>query len=702
MAVLREHAVGRPDRPAVSVVGYDRDLDGATTTWTYAELDWRARAVAARLLRRCEPGDAAAIACPHGLDYVAAFLGCLYAGVRAVPLYVPDTVRDNSRLARLVADAAPRCVLTTSAALPAVERFLAGVPGERVPALCVDGVEPADAAAWRAPAVTGDTVAYLQYTSGSTAAPRGVMVTHANLAHMAWQCFRAFDLGSHTVSVSWLPLFHDLGLASAVTVPLFHGLSAVTMAPFAFVRRPARWLRLIDRHRATFTAVPNFALDLCVDRIGEDELRGVDLSCLRVLVSGAEPVRPHSLRRFTHAFGSHGLRHGVHTPCYGLAEATVLVSAVGHDDEPTVLACDRAALATCEARPAAAPAEGVQEVVSVGQPVDQRVAVVDPDTRRRLPHGRVGEIWVCGPNVTAGYHNRPEQTEAVFHARLGGSTDGRRWLRTGDLGFLHEGRLYLSGRLKNVIIIDGRNHDPADIEATVEAADDRLRPGGVVAFGVDQADQGDQAAERLVVVAEVDPRSAGRDGWDEAGLRRAVRVAVARHHGIEVHELLLARKGSITKTSSGKLARDACRRRYLDGGFQPAVATRPAVTRPASNRPAAIRPASTGPGRDEVERWLLERVAERLGVPAGEVDPRGVLADHGFSSKDVVAFSGDIERRWGVSVPATLLWEYPTIRALSAHLAAPRTATADRPAAATAFDDLLRTVERSSDGGGGA
>jgi acyl-CoA synthetase (AMP-forming)/AMP-acid ligase II/acyl carrier protein len=676
---LRRHSVRQGDRPALTFVSYERDPDGTATTLTYGEVNRRAREVAAALREYCGPGDVAAVLCTPGVDYVMAFLGCLYAGVPAVPLFAPDGYRDNSRLAGLLAGAAPACLLTTASAAGGVRRLAAGTP-----VLAVD--QPASGSvAGSEPSVGAGSVAYLQFTSGSTASPRGVAVTHANLAHTVAHCRAAYELPPETVAVSWLPYFHDLGLAAGVTVPLFLGVPVVALSPYAFVQRPARWLRLVDRYRATFTATPNFGLDLCAERARVEDLAGVELSCLRVLLVGGEPVRQASLVRFAGAFGRLGFRPAAFTPSYGLAEATVLVSASAVGAAPTVLRCDRAALGEGLVRAATSDSDAVS-VVSAGAPAGAEIAIVDPDTCLPLPPGRVGEVWVRGPTVAAGYLDRPEQTGAVFHGRLsaGRGAGEADWLRTGDLGFLHEGELFAVGRRKDVIVIDGRNHHPADIEVTVEAVDAALRTGHVAAFGVDV-----DGVERLVVLAEIEPRAARAGALDEDGLRRAVRAAVGRRHGVELHDLVLLRKGSIRRTSSGKLPRDACRRRYLDGGYRGRTVTSGAgaVQRVVGREPA------------EIESWLVRQVAGRLGVAASEVDPGQALADLGFSSVDAVAFTGEIERRYPVTVSPTLFWEYPSIRAVSAHLSGTGAPALDGPAAAGpppagGFEQLLRAVEQ--------
>jgi acyl-CoA synthetase (AMP-forming)/AMP-acid ligase II len=536
VAALRRHAEHRGDHPALTFVGFGGD--GPTpTTMTYAELDRRARSVAAHLQAKGGVGRFAAVVGPQDLDFHVAFLGALYAGLAAVPLQQPEVFGSTPRVA---------------AALPALERLRTAFPDTRAAeVVAVDRMGDDAADRWVQPAIHGGTLAYLQYTSGSTSAPRGVLVSHANIAHSTVQCGRALGLGADSVGVSWLPLFHDMGLAFGATVPLLLGVPTVLTTPFAVVQRPARWLALLSRYRATVTGSPNFGLEMCVSRISADDLRDVDLSSVTMLLNGSETVRAETLSRFTAAFARHGFSGSAHLPAYGLAEATVLVTSAGHGRAPRVLRCDRDALGRGVAVPVAA---GGHALVECGRAVGQRVEVVDPQELRALAPQRIGEIWVQGPNVTGGYHGRPEQTAEAFGARLDG-TPGT-WLRTGDLGFLHEGRLYLTGRIKDLIIIDGRNHYPNDIESTVETAGPAVRAGHVAAFSV----PGDRT-EQLVVVTEVH--------GDPAGLAAAVRRAVAVRHGIAVHDVVAAPRGSVPRTSSGKVSRSACRTRYLDGGFGP-------------------------------------------------------------------------------------------------------------------------------------
>lgn len=578
---VRRWAEVTPSAPACTYVDYGQERSGVARTWTYAELDARANGVGAALREISSAGDRVAVLVPHRLEYLAALLGCLYTGRLAVPLLAPEPRRPSDRIVAAVADARPSVTLllgadrdrtaevfrdeVTAGTLLLVDELPPAASGEPV-----DGASPEP-----------DDVAYLQYTSGSTRRPAGVMVTHRNLATGSVQLRSAFGVGDTGTTVSWLPFFHDMGLLFGVAAPLQAGGHAVYLSPFAFVQRPVRWLRLITEHRATTTASPNFGLDSAVRRVTADERASLDLSPLAVLANGAEPIRARTLHEFTAAYRPHGFRPEAHRPGYGLAEATLVVTVSVSRQQPLVGTFDRAALAAGQVRPASAAAGDVTTLVGCGVPWQQQVRIVDPVTARSLDSDQVGEVWVHGVNVCCGYFGQPDESAAVFTADLvaepavgsaagtGPSlpsetpgadidADSRGWLRTGDLGFFHEGVLYLTSRLKDLVIINGRNHYPIDLEATVEGAVPQARTGHVAAFSVDM-----DGFESLVVVIEIEPRHVS--ALDVAAARLRVRAALSRVHEVEPHAVILARPGAIPKTTSGKLQRRACRDRYLAG-----------------------------------------------------------------------------------------------------------------------------------------
>ncbi|MER6316345.1 fatty acyl-AMP ligase [Streptomyces sp. NPDC001581] len=552
--VVNGHAARHGERPALSFVSYSRDPDGMWQTLTYAEVDLRARGLAAALEARFPRGGRVAVLCPQGLDYGVAFLACLYAGMIAVPLFPPEDPRRTSQLAAVLADADPVCLLTVgphSAACP----DLVGGP---VPVWAVEEADPRLASDWSGYRGAPAEPAYLQYTSGSTGRPTGAVITHQNLVASTRQVMDGCGLSDSTPIASWLPQFHDMGLSIGVLAPMLAGTHVALMSPLAFIQRPVRWLRLLDAHRAHFSGGPNFAYDLCVRKVPDPSR--LDLSRVRVLTNGAEPVRVGTLRRFTDAFAASGLSPDAVKPSYGLAEATVLVACNRVGQRWTELDLDSQALTTGQVRVVAGhePATPTTTVVGCGRPVGQDVRVADPETGVEQAPGFVGELWLRGPNVAAGYWRDPQRSSQLFDRTLKtaqGSESG--WLRTGDLGFLHDGEVFVLGRTKDVIIIHGANHVAADIEDTVRQAIPEAVPGAVAAFAV----PGDDAeGDRLIVVVEL---VSGPQSAQDIDLRRRVQTAVAEHHGVRPHDVRAARRGSLPRTTSGKLRRKECRDHYL-------------------------------------------------------------------------------------------------------------------------------------------
>jgi acyl-CoA synthetase (AMP-forming)/AMP-acid ligase II len=545
---------------------------------TYAGLDLRARAIAAALQRLGAGGQRALLLYPPGLEFVAAFFGCLYAGVVAVPAYPPRSARTLPRLLEIARDARPAIALTTNELQAMIGGMAAQVPDLSALRLLATNAVPLDQAeAWTHPGASGSTMAFLQYTSGSTAAPKGVMVTHGNLLHNEEMIRQAFGQTAESVIVGWLPLYHDMGLIGNVMQPLYLGARCVLMSPIAFLQSPKRWLAAISRYRATTSGGPNFAYDLCVRKIAPADRADLDLASWDTAFNGAEPVRAETMARFAEAFGGCGFQARAFFPCYGLAEATLFVSGGAGEGkvrgEPRVAAFDRALLEAGEARPLPAADPASRTLVSCGSAwLGQEVAIVDPATMTRCAAGKVGEVWVRGPSVAQGYWRRPDETAETFDGRLPEEPEGpkgvavekeqARFLRTGDLGFLDGGELFVAGRLKDLIIIRGRNLYPQDIELTVERSHPSLRPGCGAAFSIELGQE-----ERLVVVHEHE-RTADDSPLDPAtveAIAEAVRRAVAEQHEAQVQQVVLVRSGTIPKTSSGKIQRRACRAALLGG-----------------------------------------------------------------------------------------------------------------------------------------
>ncbi|WP_432188813.1 fatty acyl-AMP ligase [Streptomyces sp. Tue6028] len=537
----------------------DSASEGRHRTLGWRAMDARARAVAARLVTLAAPGDRAALVMPQGLDYAAAFLGCLYARVIAVPLSRPQLAGHDARLAGVLADCEPAVLLCDSADLTSVEAFALDHDLPAVPVVPVDHLPIQRFGFDEYESVPDpDETAYLQYTSGSTRDPAGVMISHANLAANARQALHAFvDDPGATTAVGWLPLFHDMGLVLSVVAPVMGGFQSVLMDPVAFLEDPARWLRLLGSYDGTVSAAPNFAYDYCVARSGPGTAETLRLDRVHVLINGGEPVRPGTIDRFHAAFAPAGLDPATHRPAYGLAEATVLVTADTRATAPTTVRCDAEALAAgrIEAASEGPTADGaVAELVACGPPAGQELLIVGPEGEE-LPEDQVGEIRLAGPNIARGYWKRADPTPF----------DPRGRLRTGDLGALHDGRLLVTGRLKDVIVVDGRTHYPQDIEETVRTTVDLVRRDRLAAFGAPRADG---TGEDLVVVAEYD-RDTEPTPEEVREAEHTVRAALSARHGLRLASLLLVPPGSVPRTSNGKPARAAGRARFLEGGFDP-------------------------------------------------------------------------------------------------------------------------------------
>ncbi|WP_330269150.1 fatty acyl-AMP ligase [Streptomyces griseorubiginosus] len=542
---LRHWAETTPERRAFTFVDHPAPGSrGVHRTLTWRRLDLRVRAVAARLAEEAEPGARVALLCPQGLEYVTGFLAALTAGLVAVPLYPPGLPGQDDRLTAVLADARPAVVLTTSRHLEQVRES-----GDRV--VAVDEVP--DAAAGDLEPVDGE-VAYLQYTSGSTRTPAGVEIGHGNVVANARQALTAYGADAHPVTcVGWLPLYHDMGLVLSVAAPVVRGLLSVLMDPVAFLHEPARWLRLLSAHPRALSAAPNFAYDYCASTVTDAQKAELRLDGVFALINGSEPVRPTTADRFQAAFAEQGLGARTHCPSYGLAEATVFVSAARPGQPLRRFALDRDALAEGKALPARPDDPRAVLLAGCGAPAGQRIRIADPLSQAVLSEGEVGEIQVRGPNVGRGYFHHEEQSRRVFGA------DG--WLRTGDLGTVLEGQLLVTGRLKDLIVVDGRNHYPQDVEATVQDTHPALRRDRLAAFGVAGG-----SGERVVVVAE-HTRTTSLAELDVPALVRAVRAAVSARHGLRLADVVLVAPGTVPRTSSGKVSRALTRERYLAGAY---------------------------------------------------------------------------------------------------------------------------------------
>ncbi len=661
VGTARRHAALTPDRPAYAFLP---DGETESVRFSFAGIDLRARAVAAALQGRGLAGERVLVAYPSGPEYVQSFLGCLYAGAVAVPCDEPRSGPGAERLAGIRADARPALALAADAG-----PGLAGLP-------TLDAAHVPDSAAdaWTDPATGPADLAFLQYTSGSTRQPRGVMVDHGNLLANERCIAEACGHDRDSTFVGWVPFFHDMGLVANLLQPLYLGSLSVLMPPMAFLQRPGRWLRAVTRYRAHTSGGPNFAYDLCVERVGAAERAELDLSGWRVAYNGAEPVRADTLRRFADSFAPQGFRAGAHFPSYGLAEATLLVATGPKDRPPPTLTADPAALRDGHVRPAPDDTPGTELVGNGTARPGTELRIVDPATATPCPDGRVGEIWVRGPGVARGYWDRPAESRRLLAARLDGG-DGP-YLRTGDLGALYDGELFIAGRHKDLIVVRGQNHYPHDLERTAERAHPALRPTCAAAFTT--ARDGEEA---LVLCCELTSYRAP----DLPAIAEAVRAALATRHGIALHTLVVLRRGGIPKTTSGKVRRRHCRAAYLEGTLRVHGEVHPADGRADEGE---TLPVTGDPER--LATALRDSAAARAGLsgePPGLDEPVGAL---GLDSLAALHLHHRIQAAYGVTLPTTALLGDLTYRQLAQlTLTAPAAGERARPAPAGSADEWL-------------
>ncbi len=677
---------------------------------TYQQLDARARMIARQLTTQNLAGERALLLYPPGLDFVTALFGCLYAGVVAVPGFPPRRNRNMLRIQAIADDAQAAVALTTADVAGRADTFFDEAPHlEKLMWLATDVGRVADVEQiWRPVRAEPDAginscrsgdlphasdLAILQYTSGSTGMPKGVMLTHGNLTHNVSLIAHAFAPRSTGLGVFWLPTYHDMGLVGGILNPLYCGRPSVLMPPMAFLARPVRWLQTITRWRAMISGGPNFAYQLCVDRISEQDCDGLDLSCWQVAYNGAEPVRADTIEAFTKKFAPYGFQATAHYPCYGLAEATLFVAGGQRGNLPRTINLDAKALAAHHVEP---PQSGqpTRKVVGSGQAMPgTEIVVADPNTQKRLPDGHVGEVWIRSDSVAAGYWNQPEASEATFGGQLAeptrsgsretfgartltiSATDGANFLRTGDLGFLRDGELFVTGRLKDLIIVHGVNRYPHDIEHSVQHAHPRLQTGAAAAFGFELNGQ-----ERLVVACEVQRRR--HDDWTEA--ISAIRGRVAADQGIAPDAVVLVRFGSLPKTSSGKLQRHLCRDAFADGTLRVVSQWRSwadsdaAVAWATWDEDESIELA--GDIDPSTARLVLDQVRTVARERAGELSLDTNIVDLGLDSLERMEIVAALEDTFGGRLPNDVMAEAETCReviiAVQTYLSKPGTLAA--------------------------
>ncbi len=666
--VLDHWAAERPNQVAF----YFSDGEGNDEQITYAQLQQASRGVAAALVQRDLTGKQALLMFPPGLDFVKAFYGCMCAGVVAVPAFTPRRNRNVRRLQAISDDAEARIALTVADVCDRTEGMLDETPNlMELEWLAVDKIPPLQGENWEAPAICSDQLALLQYTSGSTGTPKGVMLTHGNIMYNVMAIVYSFEPTQSGLGVTWLPTYHDMGLVGGVLEPLFFGRPNVLMSPMAFLQKPVRWLRAMTQYRATISGGPNFAFDLCTQKITDEDMEGLDLSAWQVAFNGAEPIRPGTLRAFAERFARVGFRLEAFLPCYGMAETTLIVTGAYMDKVPKMGRYDGKALD--EHRVVSVPAghENERVLVGCGRVLpEEEVVIVEPETCVRLPQHQVGEVWVRSPSVGLGYWNKPEATCETFGARLAnGSDNGLNYLRTGDLGFIGDGELFVTGRLKDLIIVRGVNRYPQDIERTVEQSDNRLQTGAVGAFAVEVGDQ-----ERLIIVAETDRRR--QKDWSD--VVEKVRRDVTAEHELPPDGVVLVRFGSIPKTSSGKIQRSACRQDFLENRLQmvaqwfswekteAGAGLKAAETAGSAKRRLPGNAAFLGEPNCRIANEVLEHVRAIAKERARQLTlDTNIVVELGLDSLERLQIANSLEQTFGGRFPEEVLQQIETCREIA-------------------------------------
>jgi long-chain fatty acid adenylase/transferase FadD26 len=566
-AALGERARQKPDSPAYTFVDYELDPDGYSQTLTWSQLHQRVQVVAGEIASCTSPGDRVAILAPQGLEYIIGIYAAVEAGCIAVPLPVPQFGAHDERASAALQDSGPTALLTTSAVVNDVVACARALPGTPPTVIEIDALDLDAEPTFEHSSRPHTKTALLQYTSGSTRSPAAVVVTHknvfANLEQVKSDYFEAEGKvpPSDTTLVSWLPLYHDMGLLLGVTGALATGLHSVLMSPMAFLQRPARWAQQLAKNSRPFTAVPNFAFELAARRTTDADMAGLDLSHVHTVLSGSERVHAATIRRFLDRFAEFNFPATALKPSYGLAEAMVYVASSGPGRPPTIANFDYEKLSAGHAE-ACDNASGV-ELVGVGTPRASTIRIVDADTRVENPAGMVGEVWLYGDNIANGYWRKPQQSQRTFGGQLVDPSAGTPmgpWLRTGDLGVIHDGELFIIGRIKDLLIVDGRNHYPDDIEATTQ----EISGGRVAAISIP-----DDRTERLVVIAEMKNRGTSDEEMQQKlrTVRQQVTSAISKSHGLRVADLVLVPPGSIPITTSGKVRRSSCVEVYRQDEF---------------------------------------------------------------------------------------------------------------------------------------
>ncbi|MGK7949277.1 MAG: alpha/beta fold hydrolase [Xenococcaceae cyanobacterium] len=665
---VQEQAIKQPGKTAFTFL---QDSETILDSLTFEQLDTQARAIATVLQSYGAKGERALLLYQPGLEFICAFLGCLYAGVVATPAYPPRANNSISRLLAIVKDAEAKFALTTHSLKEKIAtKFTNHSSEEKVTFIATDKIDLNLAKDWHKTKLIQDDLAFLQYTSGSTGKPKGVMVSHGNIIANSESIARCFQNKPEQVGVSWLPPYHDMGLIGCILQPAYIGISMYMMAPVSFLQRPYRWLDVISRYGANTSGGPNFAYELCVDRITPEQRDRLDLSGWELAFSGAEPVRAETIEKFAEYFAPCGFKKEAFYPCYGMAESTLIITGGSKQAKPVIARFDSQALTENKAISSSNSATSTTLVGSGQNIPGQKIIITNPDSLTQCDDGKIGEIWVNSNSVAKGYWQRKEQTKEIFKAYLADTGDGP-FLRTGDLGFLSNGELFVTGRLKDLIIIRGRNYYPQDIELTSDNAHPAMRIGCCAAFAVEI-----DGKEQLVITAEVKRSYIRKLNVEE--VTKAIRTNVAQEHELQPLAIVLLKTGSIPKTSSGKIRRHACKAGFLEGKLnvvgewklsdpdrQKITSKNLWVGENASRLPLN---SSIDPQQEKIQNWLIANLAGNLGLSPEEIDINEPFANYGLDSLQAVRLSAELEDWLKIKLNPTLAYDYPTIASLATYL----------------------------------
>lgn len=665
--LLRYRAKQQPQQ-----VPYTFLLDGETkkVSFTYEKLDQKARAIAAWLQSRKGFAERALLLYPPGLEFIAAFLGGLYAGVTVVPVYPPRGKQKMARLQAIAKDAQATFALTTSSVMTNLgEKFQKEPQLAALQKIATDTIAETLADDWLMPEMSSNSLALLQYTSGTTGNPKGVMVSHSNLLYNSALIYQAFEHTSSSHGVIWLPPYHDMGLIGGVLQPLYGACSVTLMSPESFLEKPFRWLKAISDYQANTSGGPNFAYDLCINKITAEQRQQLDLSGWEVAFNGAEPIRAETIEKFAKTFADCGFNRSAFYPCYGMAETTLIISGGVKKEEPVIRFVQAQTLKQNRVVTISSKEQDAKAIVGVGHSsLGQKIAIVDPVSLTRTQEGEIGEIWVAGQSVAGGYWNKLQETQQTFNAQLQDPQEGP-FLRTGDLGFLLDGELFITGRIKDMIIIRGQNHYPQDIELTVQNSHQAIRSYCGAAFSIEI-----DGVEQLVIVQEVERSYLRQLNVDE--IMRTIRQEISEQHQLQVYAIRLLKTASIPKTSSGKIQRHACRTKFLDGslafvGEWTANLTQTERQQPhleGENLEKQEQNSKAIFTQEEIETWLIYHLALSLKIPPTEINIHKSFSEYGLDSAVAVSLTGELAQWLGCELPLIVLWEYPSIAMLTQYL----------------------------------